>query len=165
MAGASTFGLRRLGRGRLCAGDAYRPLRDSDRPYAGAFGRFGLARRRQCFAHADGGADRAAGDRAAPDAEHSHQRVGTCRERKAYVTLAAVDEGILQLTDFKSPDPDTYYFGKRRLGVGMRDDYGRLIKAEKAPLSPGDSHRRRLRRTAAGRELPAARRWRCFRGQ
>ncbi|MBV9692312.1 MAG: alpha-2-macroglobulin family protein [Alphaproteobacteria bacterium] len=48
----------------------------------------------------------------------------------AYLTLAAVDEGILQLTDYKSPDPNTYYFGKRRLGVDMRDDYGRLIKAE-----------------------------------
>jgi uncharacterized protein YfaS (alpha-2-macroglobulin family) len=52
----------------------------------------------------------------------------------AYVTLAAVDQGILQLTDFKSPKPVDYYFGKRRLGVNMRDDYGRLIRAEKAPL-------------------------------
>ncbi|MEI9930070.1 MAG: alpha-2-macroglobulin family protein [Rhizomicrobium sp.] len=52
----------------------------------------------------------------------------------AYLTLAAVDEGILQLTDYKSPDPNTYYFGKRRLGVGMHDDYGRLIHAEKGPI-------------------------------
>jgi len=52
----------------------------------------------------------------------------------AFVTLAAVDEGILQLTDFKSPDPVTHYFGKRRLGVLMRDDYGRLIRADKAPV-------------------------------
>jgi uncharacterized protein YfaS (alpha-2-macroglobulin family) len=52
----------------------------------------------------------------------------------AWLTLAAVDEGILQLTDFKSPDPVSYYFGKRRLGVGMRDDYGRLIKPEKGPI-------------------------------
>ena len=52
----------------------------------------------------------------------------------AYLTLAAVDEGILQLTDFKSPDPAKYYFGKRRLGVGMRDDYGRLIKPEKGAI-------------------------------
>jgi len=52
----------------------------------------------------------------------------------AWLTLAAVDEGILQLTDFKSPNPNDYYFGKRRLGVGMRDDYGRLIKAEKGPI-------------------------------
>ena len=52
----------------------------------------------------------------------------------AYLTLAAVDEGILQLTDFKSPDPNTFYFGKRRLGVGMHDDYGRLIKPQKAAV-------------------------------
>ncbi len=52
----------------------------------------------------------------------------------AYLTLAAVDEGILQLTGYKTPDPAGYYFGKRRLGVGVRDDYGRLIKNEKAPV-------------------------------
>jgi len=52
----------------------------------------------------------------------------------AYLTLAAVDEGILQLTDFKSPDANAYYFGKRRLGVEMRDDYGRLIKIEKGAV-------------------------------
>ncbi|MGN6514577.1 MAG: alpha-2-macroglobulin family protein [Rhizomicrobium sp.] len=51
-----------------------------------------------------------------------------------FLTLAAVDEGILQLTDFQSPDPVTYYFGKRKLGVGMHDDYGRLIRAEKGPI-------------------------------
>jgi len=51
-----------------------------------------------------------------------------------FVTLAAVDEGILQLTDFKSPDPVDYYFGKRRLGVLMRDDYGRLIRVEKGAV-------------------------------
>ncbi|MEQ1754829.1 MAG: alpha-2-macroglobulin [Micropepsaceae bacterium] len=49
-----------------------------------------------------------------------------------YVTLAAVDEGILQLTDFDSPDPNKYYFGKRRLGLDMRDDYGRLIQSDRA---------------------------------
>ncbi|HTQ14831.1 MAG TPA: alpha-2-macroglobulin [Rhizomicrobium sp.] len=52
----------------------------------------------------------------------------------AYVTLAAVDEGILQLTDYKSPDAVGWYFGKRKLGVGMHDDYGRLIKPVKAPI-------------------------------
>jgi alpha-2-macroglobulin len=52
----------------------------------------------------------------------------------AYLTLAAVDEGILQLTNYKAPDPVDYYFGKRRLGVGMHDDYGRLIKTEKGPV-------------------------------
>jgi uncharacterized protein YfaS (alpha-2-macroglobulin family) len=49
-----------------------------------------------------------------------------------FVTLAAVDEGILQLTDFVSPDPNKYFLGKRRLGLDMRDDYGRLIASERA---------------------------------
>lgn len=59
---------------------------------------------------------------------------GLSSREDAYLTLAAVDEGILQLTDYKTPDPANYYFGKRRLGVGMRDDYGRLIRSEKAPI-------------------------------
>ena len=45
----------------------------------------------------------------------------------AYVTLAAVDVGILNLTGFKAPDTTDHYFGQRRLGVEMRDVYGRLI--------------------------------------
>ncbi len=45
----------------------------------------------------------------------------------AWVTLAAVDEGILQLTRFHSPDPNAWFLGKRRLGVELRDDYGRLL--------------------------------------
>lgn len=52
----------------------------------------------------------------------------------AYVTLAAVDEGILQLTRFASPDPAAHYLGKRRLGVDIRDDYNRLITALTQPL-------------------------------
>ncbi len=48
---------------------------------------------------------------------------------KVFVTLAAVDEGILSLTGYKSPDPNHYFFGQRKLGVDMRDDYGRLIDA------------------------------------
>ena len=44
-----------------------------------------------------------------------------------FVTLAAVDVGILNLTGFDSPDPSAHYFGQRRLGVEIRDIYGRLI--------------------------------------
>ncbi|WP_293682031.1 alpha-2-macroglobulin, partial [uncultured Phenylobacterium sp.] len=46
---------------------------------------------------------------------------------KARVTVAAVDEGILRLTKFASPDPVKWYFGKRALRVDLRDDYGRLL--------------------------------------
>lgn len=51
-----------------------------------------------------------------------------------YVTLAAVDEGILRLTDFASPQPEKHYFGKRRLGLDIRDDYGRLIDPMDGPF-------------------------------
>lgn len=60
---------------------------------------------------------------------------------EAFVTLAAVDQGILQLTRFKSPAPQDHYLSKRRLGVGMRDDYGRLIRgiSSQADGQGGDS--------------------------
>lgn len=45
----------------------------------------------------------------------------------AFVTIAAVDVGILNLTGFDAPDPSGHYFGQRKLGMGMRDVYGRLI--------------------------------------
>ncbi|MFN4225403.1 MAG: alpha-2-macroglobulin family protein [Hyphomonas sp.] len=44
-----------------------------------------------------------------------------------FLTLAAVDEGILQLTKFRSPDPVAWYFGRKALGVELYDDYGRLL--------------------------------------
>ncbi|MFI5031528.1 MAG: alpha-2-macroglobulin [Reyranellales bacterium] len=70
---------------------------------------------------------------AAPERVTPRQRIevplhvtGT-QGQDAYVTLAAVDEGILQLTRFKTPKPADYYFGKRQLGLAVRDDYGRLL--------------------------------------
>ncbi len=51
-----------------------------------------------------------------------------------FVTLAAVDDGVLQLTDYRTPDPLGHYFGQRRLGVGMRDLYGRLIDGRQGRL-------------------------------
>lgn len=52
---------------------------------------------------------------------------GIAEGETAYVTLAAVDLGILNLTGFEAPDPKGYYFGQRKLGVELRDVYGRLI--------------------------------------
>ena len=46
---------------------------------------------------------------------------------QAWVRLAAVDLGILNLTGFTTPDPQAHYFGQRRLGMEIRDLYGRLI--------------------------------------
>lgn len=55
------------------------------------------------------------------------QVAGLTKDHQAYVTLAAVDEGILQITDYATPAPQSYYFGKRQLGVDLRDLYGQLI--------------------------------------
>jgi len=52
---------------------------------------------------------------------------GVAAGETAYVTLAAVDVGILNLTRFAAPDVTGHYFGQRRLGVELRDIYGRLI--------------------------------------
>lgn len=46
---------------------------------------------------------------------------------EAYVTVAAVDVGILNLTGYKSPKPSPYFFGQRKLGIEIRDLYGLLI--------------------------------------
>jgi len=52
---------------------------------------------------------------------------GIATGETVHATIAAVDVGILNLTAFKAPDPAAHYFGQRRLGVGLRDLYGRLI--------------------------------------
>lgn len=52
---------------------------------------------------------------------------GLAAGETGWATVAAVDVGILNLTGFESPDPSGHYFGQRKLGVGLRDVYGRLI--------------------------------------
>jgi len=72
---------------------------------------------------------------------------GLAAGEEAYVTLAAVDEAVLKLTEFESPAPEKYYFGKRQLGVELRDLYGRLIDARANTVgvlrSGGDSFAKR----------------------
>lgn len=47
---------------------------------------------------------------------------------KTMLTIAAVDEGILKLTEFKTPYPQNYFFAQQLLGVDIRDLYGKLIE-------------------------------------
>ncbi len=58
---------------------------------------------------------------------------------RAFVTVSAVDEGILQLTHFASPDPVAALLGRTRFGLDLRDDYGRLLEggAEAGALHEG----------------------------
>lgn len=46
---------------------------------------------------------------------------------KLWMNVAVVDEGILQLTKYPSPDAAKFYFGKKALAVELRDDYGRIL--------------------------------------
>jgi hypothetical protein len=57
-----------------------------------------------------------------------------------YLTLAAVDEGICQLTDYSVPNPTAFFYGKRSLSIGSYDLYGLLlpeVEGMKSESSPG----------------------------
>ncbi len=46
---------------------------------------------------------------------------------EAYVSVALVDVGILNITRYTPPDPVNHFFGQRRLSAEIRDLYGYLI--------------------------------------
>ena len=46
---------------------------------------------------------------------------------EARIVVAAVDVGILNLTNYKPPSPRDYYLGQRALSADIRDLYGQLI--------------------------------------
>jgi uncharacterized protein YfaS (alpha-2-macroglobulin family) len=52
---------------------------------------------------------------------------GLAANDEARIVVAAVDVGILNLTNYKPPAPDDYYLGQRRLTAEIRDLYGQLI--------------------------------------
>ena len=51
------------------------------------------------------------------------------RGRNATVTVAVVDEGLLDLTSFETPDPWAFFFAKERLSVISYDVFGSVIGA------------------------------------
>ena len=71
---------------------------------------------------------------------------------RALVTLAAVDVGILNLTGYKPPAPQDWYFGQRALGVEFRDLYGQLIDGMQGP----PAHPLRRRRSRHGHKRQPA---------
>jgi hypothetical protein len=52
---------------------------------------------------------------------------GLAAGEQARVVIAAVDVGILNLTNYKPPAPNDYYLGQRALSADIRDLYGQLI--------------------------------------
>jgi hypothetical protein len=66
---------------------------------------------------------------------HTHQTVRVRALPGSYVTLAAVDNGVLQVSDFKTPDPYSYYYQKKALQVSAFDLYPLLFPELRARLS------------------------------
>src|SRR5688572_28655887 len=60
------------------------------------------------------------------------------------ITLAAVDNGVLQVTDFKTPDPYNYFYQKKALQVTAYDLYPLLFPEMRARLSSTRSEERRV---------------------
>ena len=54
---------------------------------------------------------------------------------KVKLTLAAVDVGVLSITDYKTPDPHEYFFEPRRYQIDSRDMYQKLIELNDNPLA------------------------------
>jgi len=54
---------------------------------------------------------------------------------QAWVTLSAVDVGILNINQYATPDPLDFFFGKHRYSPDLLDMYGKLI--EKMEGTPG----------------------------
>ncbi|GAB5470847.1 MAG: alpha-2-macroglobulin family protein [Rhodospirillales bacterium] len=67
---------------------------------------------------------------------------------EVYVTLAAVDDAVLQITGYQAPDPLAWLLAKQALGVSLHDLYGYLIKPQGEALaklrSGGDQEGRNL---------------------
>jgi len=62
------------------------------------------------------------------------QKISIKTKPNTAYTIAIVDEGILQIKNYKSPDPYTYFFGERSLGVESYEVYPELMPGW--PLTP-----------------------------
>lgn len=65
----------------------------------------------------------------------TRQKVKVKAAPGSYVTLSAVDNGVLQVTNFKTPDPYDYFYQKRALQVMAYDLYPLLFAEVRAKLS------------------------------
>lgn len=79
----------------------------------------------------------------------THQQVKVKAAPNSYVTLAAVDNGVLQITDFSTPDPYKHFYAKKALEVNAYDLYPLLFPELKAQLSStgGDGELEMSKRT------------------
>src|SRR6185436_14351021 len=79
----------------------------------------------------------------------THQQVKVKAEPNSFVTLAAVDNGVLQITGFRTPDPYEHFYDARALEVSGYDLYPLLFPELKGRLSStgGDGELEMTKRT------------------
>jgi len=56
------------------------------------------------------------------------------QNQTVWVTLAAVDSGVLSLSGYQTPDPFNWFFGQRKYLGNIRDSFAHLIKNQKGKL-------------------------------
>ena len=72
----------------------------------------------------------------------THQKVTVKAAPGSFVTLSAVDNGVLQVSDFKTPNPYDHFYQKKALQVSAFDLYPLLFAEVRAKLSStgGDAY-------------------------
>jgi alpha-2-macroglobulin len=65
----------------------------------------------------------------------THQKVTVKAAPGSFVTLSAVDNGVLQISDYKTPNPYDYFYQKKALQVSAFDLYPLLFAEVRAKLS------------------------------
>lgn len=68
---------------------------------------------------------------------------------KTLLTLAAVDEGICQLTNYETPNPNSFFYGKRSLSMESYDLYGMIlpeVESAQTRTTPGGDEDEAIRR-------------------
>ena len=63
-----------------------------------------------------------------PEESFEVKLVSNLKNKKQHATLALVDTGILNISDFKTPDAAKWFFAKRAYQASVRDNYGSLIE-------------------------------------
>ncbi|MBL7739539.1 MAG: alpha-2-macroglobulin family protein [Chitinophagaceae bacterium] len=79
----------------------------------------------------------------------THQKVKVKAAAGSFVTLSAVDNGVLQISNFKTPDPYNYFYQKKALQVTAYDLYPLLFAEVRGKISStgGDGEMDMAKRT------------------
>lgn len=66
---------------------------------------------------------------------NTHQKVSVNGAPNSLITLAVVDEGVLQITDYKTPNPYNFFYEKQALSVTGYDFYANIFPEIKGKIS------------------------------